>query len=338
MKKIIFIISVLVSQIAVSQPCPPTPVQHAKVDSLVARKIKLCGATPGMYKFNSSYQFVPAVAGTDYPDASLTSGQVPYANGTKSITSEAAFAYDATNDVLSVPRLTLSGNISASSWTTNGIRYRSTPSRLTNTTSSGTVAAIYNSVFPQDTLVASSSTTYTLSSGAHFPQPVSGSLVTQTNPAAVTLGGDLFFVKGATSRIRTYDNNILTLGTNNANRIIITAAGNISIGISPSATPSSDLHIAGSFALPYVAKTGAYTISATDYTIDCTSGTFTVTLPTAVSIQGRIYTVSNTGAGTITLGTTSSQTINGSTTQTIAAGGGYSVQSNGANWTCVGKW
>jgi hypothetical protein len=88
----------------------------------------------------------------------------------------------------------------------------------------------------------------------------------------------------------------------------------------------------------YVAKTGAYSIASTDYTIDCTSGTFTVTLPTAASITGRVYVISNTGAGTITLATTSSQTINGSTTQTIAAGGGYSVQSNGTNWTCIGKW
>lgn len=86
----------------------------------------------------------------------------------------------------------------------------------------------------------------------------------------------------------------------------------------------------------YIAKTGTYTATTTDYTIDCTSGTFTVTLPTAVGISGRVYIVKNTGTGTITVGTTSSQTIDGSTTKTLSTQySGYQVQSNGANWIII---
>jgi hypothetical protein len=97
---------------------------------------------------------------------------------------------------------------------------------------------------------------------------------------------------------------------------------------------------------PYVAKTGTYTATANDHTIDCTSGTFTVTLPTAASITGRQYTIVNSGSGTITLGTTSSQTfvnINATpTTLTLGAVGAaaivsYTVESNGANWIVTGK-
>ena len=45
----------------------------------------------------------------------------------------------------------------------------------------------------------------------------------------------------------------------------------------------------------YVAKTGTYTAGATDFCIDCTANTFTVTLPTAVGIAGKQYCIKNSG-------------------------------------------
>lgn len=91
-----------------------------------------------------------------------------------------------------------------------------------------------------------------------------------------------------------------------------------------------------SFATAYVAKTANYTATISDYTIDCTSNTFTVTLPTAVGITGRHYVVVNSGAGIITIGTTSSQTftnvVASPTTLTLSAVGTYIVQSTGSNW------
>lgn len=94
----------------------------------------------------------------------------------------------------------------------------------------------------------------------------------------------------------------------------------------------------------YVAKTANYTATVTDYTIDCTANTFTVTLPTAgASVTGvpagRCYVVVNSGTGTITVATTSSQTINGSTTFTINTQySGAIFQSNGTNWIIVSQW
>lgn len=82
----------------------------------------------------------------------------------------------------------------------------------------------------------------------------------------------------------------------------------------------------------YVAKTSTYTATDADYTIDCTSGTFTVTLPTAVGIEGRVYIIKNSGAGTITMAGTSSQTFDGAASPTIAAGAVAQYQSNNANW------
>lgn len=83
----------------------------------------------------------------------------------------------------------------------------------------------------------------------------------------------------------------------------------------------------------YVAKSSTYAITNDDGTIDCTSGTFTVTLPTAIGISGKKFIVKNSGVGTITIATTSSQTIDGSLT--VGINSQYStiqLQSTGANW------
>ena len=118
-------------------------------------------------------------------------------------------------------------------------------------------------------------------------------------------------------------------------RMRITDAGDIGIGTT---SPNSTLNVNGSLAQAYVAKTATYTATANDYLIDCTANTFTVTLPTAVGITGRIYEIVNSGAGTITVATTSSQTfVNVTATPTTlsliaALAKSVRVMSNGANW------
>ena len=92
----------------------------------------------------------------------------------------------------------------------------------------------------------------------------------------------------------------------------------------------------GSILFPYLAKSTAYTIGDEDYFVDCTSGTFTITLPTAVGVSGKIYIVKNSGSGTITVATTSSQTIDGSSTKTLSQYQSVQVQSNGSNWVVAG--
>lgn len=88
----------------------------------------------------------------------------------------------------------------------------------------------------------------------------------------------------------------------------------------------------------YVAKTANYTATSDDYTIHFTSGTSTFTLPTAVGITGRIYVVRNDSGNTLTLATTSSQTINGAAPGTIATGAGIGLQSTGANWITISSF
>ena len=78
------------------------------------------------------------------------------------------------------------------------------------------------------------------------------------------------------------------------------------------------------------------TFATANETINCTSGTFIVNLPTAIGIQGTTYTLVNSGTGTITMKGTLGQTINGSATidlkrQHISR----TVQSDNSNWIVI---
>lgn len=100
--------------------------------------------------------------------------------------------------------------------------------------------------------------------------------------------------------------------------------------------PKTPLDVAGSVAT----KTAAYTLTATDSIIlaDATTAAFQVTLPTAVGITGRQYTIKriNSGANNVSVGTTRGQTIDGVSTKTLGAQwSAVSVVSDGANWQVV---
>ncbi len=74
------------------------------------------------------------------------------------------------------------------------------------------------------------------------------------------------------------------------------------------------------------------TFSTPNDTLNCTSGTFTVNLPTAVGIQGVVYTLVNSGTGIITLDGNGTETINGSTDIPLNTQESRTVQSDGSNW------
>lgn len=89
--------------------------------------------------------------------------------------------------VVGVP-FQLAGDMSMTAWTTSGARQRHTAATLTDTSSSGTVAAAYSNHFPADTIAASSATTFTNYYGAFFSTPTAGTNVTLTNVWALGAG------------------------------------------------------------------------------------------------------------------------------------------------------
>ena len=109
------------------------------------------------------------------------------------------------------------------------------------------------------------------------------------------------------------------------------------IGINAT-SPNSTLQIGGSFSTNLTTQTNTnYSILTTDYFILVSTGSTdrTITLPTAIGCTGRTYVIKkiDSGSGDVIIGTTSSQTIDGVTTQTIEfQWTALNVVSDGSNW------
>lgn len=96
-----------------------------------------------------------------------------------------------------------------------------------------------------------------------------------------------------------------------------------------------DFPVTGTTTYAYRAIGAPRTLDITDSQIECTTNSFTVTLPTAVGITGRVYSIKNSGTGIITIATTGGQTIDGKTTQSLTQYDNIKVFSNGANWIII---
>ena len=114
--------------------------------------------------------------------------------------------------------------------------------------------------------------------------------------------------------------------------LVATSDGDVGIG---TATPNSTMQMVGSVSHAYRAINAIRTLDATDYQIECTANTFTVTLPTAVGITGRVYSIKNTGTGVITVDGDGVETIDGDATQTLNQWDNMMIMSNGANWIII---
>lgn len=161
--------------------------------------------------------------------------------------------------------------------------------------------------------------------------------------------GQVYFDGGAHNSSSLIFRTAITAGTI-TQRMRIFANGNVSV--SSSATDpgflfnvagtgrfTSTLTTAGQI-LGLTARTSNHNVTATDHIIPCdaTSGAFNVTLPTASGRSGQTYTIKKTdsGANAVTVNTTSSQTIDGSTTYSLATQWKYvTVVSNGSNWLII---
>jgi hypothetical protein len=89
----------------------------------------------------------------------------------------------------------------------------------------------------------------------------------------------------------------------------------------------------------YVAKTANYTTTADDHLVNVTANSIDITLETAVGCAGRVHEIFNSGSGTVTMKTTSAQTISGSASGalTLAQWKSMTVKSDGANWLIMSQ-
>ena len=86
--------------------------------------------------------------------------------------------------------------------------------------------------------------------------------------------------------------------------------------------------------------TAARTMDYTDDVVlgNASSGNFTVTLPTAVGITGRTYTIKSISTGTVTIDGAGSETIDGATTVGLSSQYQFrTIVSDGSNWSVIGR-
>lgn len=136
-----------------------------------------------------------------------------------------------------------------------------------------------------------------------------------------------------------YDNDIPNTPVASEDLIATTAGNGASLvgiqdtgGYYTSATVEGALQEVFTSRRAYAEKTTTYPVTSADGTINCTSGTFTVTLPTAIGCQGQVFNIKNSGTGVITVATTSVQNIDDVTTLTLQQWENLTIQSTGSNW------
>ena len=83
---------------------------------------------------------------------------------------------------------------------------------------------------------------------------------------------------------------------------------------------------------PLINISALHTAVATNHIINCTANSFTVTLPTAVGIQGKEYTVKNSGSGVITVDGDGTETIDDDLTQSLNQYDSLTIVSDNTNW------
>lgn len=98
---------------------------------------------------------------------------------------------------------------------------------------------------------------------------------------------------------------------------------------------TNEIKFGVSVVFPYIEKDANYTLTALNHTINCIANSFTITLPTAVGIVGKVYNIKNSGSGIITVDGNSTETIDGDLTIDLVGSETLTLQSTGANWIII---
>ena len=154
-----------------------------------------------------------------------------------------------------------------------------------------------------------------------------------TTSGTITLAGTLGPANGGTGVVNNAASTITITGAYSLG-MTLTGATNVTF------PTTGTLAVVGDPVLePFTSKTANYTITTTDSTVLCLTNSFTLTLPTAVGLTGRKFTVKNANTlasgNTITMATTSAQTIDGSAPGSLTPLVTQTFQSDGANWWII---
>ena len=180
---------------------------------------------------------------------------------------------------------------------------------------------------------------------------ITGELQTNVGALQITTatGVTQLLTSGTNSSLRVYagGSTKYTAAThNNTDGIISTSSGNLNlvptggtVAVTGGITASGNVSYAQGLATGTVTKSANYTTTADDYCVNVTANSIDITFETAVGCANREHEVINTGVGTVTLKTTSSQTISGnaSGTLTLTQYQVIRVKSDGINWLIMSR-
>ena len=100
-------------------------------------------------------------------------------------------------------------------------------------------------------------------------------------------------------------------------------------------TQTSGITSTGGITFKQITISSSYTATTSDYMIDVTGGTFSVVLPSAVGIQGRLLVVKNNGGGAVTVQPVLGQTIDGKPFVILGETNTIQLASNGSEWVVI---
>ena len=100
-------------------------------------------------------------------------------------------------------------------------------------------------------------------------------------------------------------------------------------------TQTSGITSTGGITFKQVTISSSYTATTSDYMIDASGGTFTVSLPSAVGIQGRLLVIKNNGGGAVTVDPYNSELIDDKSFVILGESNVIQLVSNGSNWIAL---
>lgn len=277
----------------------------------------------GLTSSAKTYTALNASGTVALTSTTLTAGSIAFANSSGVLTQDnSTLFWDSTNKYLGLgtatpaARLNLSGDLSANSWTTNGINLRINAATYTNTSSSGTLSSVQAAnAIGRPTFASSSALTVTDSATLYIANsPAAGTNTTLTRPWTIyTASGKAYFSElnvGSFTQLSTLACFIAKTNTNTTagavyaqGNMVITSASNIqSAGLTGDMTCSGSANNTSTVGAVGADGIGRSTNTATVTSVIGIRGICTNTSTGTVTNFNSIRALPNinTGGGTVT--------------------------------------